>query len=179
MSTPVRSFMRVDKHVVDTFVRGWDRRLVNRLAKCSPEVGITAEAPLLGLGSEQGPHPHEVQATRHCLCGGRSACTVPPLLCGRSGLALPTRCRRIVAVLLGKLIGPSSSSVRLRIPSTSCRSARSAWPVAAATSIRSRRLVSSSGATVYAVSAASLARRRRWLVWSRANDEFKRQVSAA
>lgn len=51
----------VEEQVVDTFVRGWDRRLVERLSKCPPEVGITAEAPLLGLRSEQGPHLHDVR----------------------------------------------------------------------------------------------------------------------
>lgn len=51
----------VNEQVLDTFVCGWDRRLIERLAKCSPEVGITAQAPLLGLGREQGPHPHDVR----------------------------------------------------------------------------------------------------------------------
>jgi hypothetical protein len=52
----------------------------------------------------------------------------------------------IVSVRRGRSMGPRSSSLRLKMPSISWRSARSAWPVATATATISSRLVSSSGA---------------------------------
>ena len=68
----------VDEQVVDSVVRGWDRRLVERLSKCPPEVGITAEAPLLGLRSEQGPHLHDVRL-RDVAAGARNPVAAEPV----------------------------------------------------------------------------------------------------
>ena len=45
----------VDEQVVDTFVRGWDRRLVERLAKCSPEVGSPRRPHCSGSGVNRDP----------------------------------------------------------------------------------------------------------------------------
>ena len=62
-----------DEQVLHAVVGGRDR-LVESISKFLPEVLITAQPPLLGLGNEQGPHPHVVRLRERAeAIGGRRA----------------------------------------------------------------------------------------------------------